>query len=112
MTDNDWNQEFARCLGVYLAGGAIERRGSRGKLIQDSNFLLLFNAHHETIPFRISGTLAAKAWRTVLDSASDDPFAENPLAGDSYPLQGRSLALLEEASAAADREPDSRRGPR
>jgi glycogen operon protein len=112
MTDNDWNQEFARCLGVYLAGGAIERRGSRGKLIQDSNFLLLFNAHHETIPFRISGTLAAKAWLTVLDSASDDPFAENPLAGDSYPLQGRSLALLEEASAAADREPDSRRGPR
>ena len=96
MTENDWNQEFARCLGVYLAGGAIERRGRRGKPIRDSNFLLLFNAHHETIPFTIAETLSAKAWITVLDTAAGEPFAEKPLARQCYPLQGRSLVLLEE----------------
>jgi isoamylase len=101
MTENDWNQEFARCLGVYLAGGAIERRGRRGKPIKDSNFLLLFNAHHETIPFRIAESLSGKAWSTVVDTAADDPFGHRPLAADSYPLQGRSLVLLEETQQGA-----------
>jgi len=97
MTENDWNQEFARCLGVYLAGAAIERRGRRGKPISDSNFLLLLNAHHETIPFRIGQNLSAKVWLTVLDTASaEDPFAQKPLTSETYPLQGRSLVLLEE----------------
>ncbi len=97
MTENDWNQEFARCLGVYLAGAAIERRGPRGKPISDSNFLLLLNAHHETIPFRIGQNLSAKAWLNVLDTASaEDPFAQKPLTSETYPLQGRSLVLLEE----------------
>jgi glycogen operon protein len=97
MTENDWNQEFARCLGVYLAGAAIERRGRRGKPIDDSNFLLLLNAHHETIPFRIAQNLSAKVWLTVLDTASaEDPFAQKPLTSETYPLQERSLVLLEE----------------
>jgi glycogen operon protein len=40
MNEGDWNQDFARCLGVYLAGGAIERFGRRGSPIKDSDFLL------------------------------------------------------------------------
>jgi isoamylase len=93
---DDWNQGFARCLGVYLAGAAIERRGTRGKPIRDSNFLLLFNAHHETIAFRIAASLSGKTWGRVLDTALGDPFERARVAADSYPLQGRSLALLEE----------------
>jgi len=98
MNESDWQQEFARCVGVYLAGGAIERRGRRGELIKDSNFLLLFNAHHETLTFRIAEVLSAKAWMTVLDTALDgDPFAPRRVAaGEDYALQGRSLVLLEE----------------
>jgi hypothetical protein len=35
----------------------------------------------------------------VLDTALDDPFQSRPLpVGESYPLQGRSLALLEETA--------------
>jgi glycogen operon protein len=96
MTQSDWEQGFARCLGVYLAGGAIERRGHRGQPIKDSNFLLLLNAHHELIPFRIAPELSAKTWFTVLDTAYDaDPFAFKR-APPEYPLQPRSLALLQE----------------
>jgi glycogen operon protein len=102
MNEGDWSQEFARCLGVYLAGGAIERRGGRGEVIKDSNFLLLFNAHHETITFRIAEVLSAKEWRTRLDTAlADNPFVEKRhAAGADYALQGRSLVLLEETAAA------------
>ena len=100
MNDSDWHKDYTRCLGVYLAGGAIERRGRRGQPIRDSNFLLLFNAHHETIPFRLPEMLAGKSWRVVLDTAMEgDAFAPPPLPSERvYPLQGRSLALLEESA--------------
>jgi isoamylase len=99
MNESDWRQEFARCLGVYLAGGAIERRGRRGESIKDSNFLVLFNAHHETITFHMPEVLSAKAWEIVLDTALDEPFAGHRLAaGESYALQGRSLVVLQETA--------------
>jgi glycogen operon protein len=97
MTQRDWQQDFARCLGVYLAGGAIERRGRRGEPIRDSDFMLLMNAHHEAIPFRIADILSSKPWTAVLDTALAEPFALRAIRGEEgYPLQGRSLVLLQE----------------
>ena len=100
MTETEWNQHFARCLGVYLAGAAIERRDRQGRPVKDNNFLLLFNAHHEMIPFKLPEFLTDKSWWTVLDTAVvDKPFAQNRIeAGSEYPLQGRSLALLRETA--------------
>jgi glycogen operon protein len=100
MTASDWHQDFARCFGVYLAGAAIERRGRRGEPIRDGNFLLLLNAHHEAIAFRVAEILVGKPWTAVLDTALDEPFQARPLpAKGEYPLQARSLALLEEVDA-------------
>jgi len=96
MNEGDWGQEFARCLGVYLAGGAIERFGRRGRPIKDSDFLLLINAHHETIEFAIPEKLSAKSWSGVLDTAAPNPFEAQALDSGRYPLRGRSLVLLEE----------------
>jgi isoamylase len=99
MTETEWNQHFARCLGVYLAG-AIERRDPRGRPVKDNNFLLLFNAHHEMIPFKLPQILSEKAWWTMLDTATvAGPFTQNRVEpGTEYPLQGRSLALLRETA--------------
>src|SRR5579871_567752 len=100
MTEMQWNQHFARCLGVYLAGAAIERRDWRGRPVTDNNFMLLFNAHHETIPFALPQFLSEKAWWTVLDTAAElSPFEQRRHgAGSLYPLQGRALVLLRETS--------------
>ena len=99
MTDAEWAVPFARCLGLYLAGAAIERRDRRGRLVTDNNFVLLCNAHHEPIPFQLPELLAEKVWWTVLDTAASEPFAQQRLeAGTHYPLQGRSLALLRETA--------------
>jgi len=100
MSVEKWNEHFARCLGVYLSGAAMERSDGRGRPVKDNNFLLLFNAHHETIPFRMPDFLLDKAWWTELDTASaHHPFEQRRLAGDAeYPLQGRSLVLLRETA--------------
>jgi isoamylase len=100
MTETEWNQHFARCLGVYLAGAAIERSDKRGRPVTDNNFMLLFNAHHEEIPFVLPQFLTDKAWWTVLDTSAEKyPFEQRRHeAGTHYPLQGRSLALLRETA--------------
>jgi isoamylase len=100
MTPREWDLHFARCLGVHLAGAAIERHDRRGRAVTDSNFLLLFNAHHELIPFQLPEYLAEKPWWTVLDTAAAPaPLAQRRLEpGAAYPLAGRSLALLRETA--------------
>jgi glycogen operon protein len=99
MTETEWRQDFARCLGIYLAGTAIRRIDRRGRSVKDRNFLLLCNAHHEPIPFKLP-PLAASTWSTVLDTALDlDPFRSQRYAGSvTYPLQGRSAVLLVESA--------------
>ncbi|GIX28169.1 MAG: glycogen operon protein GlgX homolog [Burkholderiales bacterium] len=98
MTDEEWNQHHARCLGVYLAGEGLTETDERGRPITDSNFLVLFNAHHEEIPFSLPQLAGGPRWLVVLDTAYEEGLAWDGvyMAGASYPLQGRSLALLQQ----------------
>ncbi|WP_305072872.1 glycogen debranching protein GlgX [Propionivibrio sp.] len=96
MTDEEWTQHFARCLGVLLSGQEINERGPRGEIIRDDNCLLLINAHHEAIPFRLPETTPGTIWHTELDTHHKGGLQSNGKfnGGDSYRLAGRTLALL------------------
>lgn len=110
MSDEEWNQHFARCLGVYLSGAALEEVDERGKPIRDDDFLLLINAHHELIPFQIPQCGRSDSWSCLMDTAFEGGLASDGRydCGAEYPLQGRSLALLirvrERAAGEADQE--------
>jgi glycogen operon protein len=97
MTELDWQQGYVRCLGVRLAGDRIEERDHLGNPIRDDTFLILMNAHHETIPFHLPVTPDGKPWQLVLDTTQPMIPARAPLAaeGNRYDLEGRSLALLQ-----------------
>ena len=96
MTDEEWTQHFARCLGVLLSGQEINERGPRGEIIRDDNCLLLINAHHESIPFRLPEAPAGMLWHTELDTHHKGGLQGNGKlkGGDTYRLAGRTLALL------------------
>ncbi|TXF11985.1 glycogen debranching protein GlgX [Pelomicrobium methylotrophicum] len=98
MTEEEWNQHHARCLGVYLAGEGLTETDERGRPITDANFLVLFNAHHEEIPFTLPRLAGGSRWLSVLDTAYEEGLAWDGvyMAGTPYPLQGRSLALLQQ----------------
>jgi glycogen operon protein len=100
MTPAEWDQRFARALGVYLAGSALERVDRRGRPIKDDDFLLLFNAHYEAVPFVMPKFRDGHRWLRVLDTAAAPAIEVGArlAPGASYPLQGRSLALLTELS--------------
>jgi glycogen operon protein len=125
MTDNEWHTSYNRCLGVYLAGTAIERVDKRGRPVRDNNFLTLVNAHHEKIDFLLPEFHAGGGWQAVLDTSNaKHPFEQKAYeAGAMYPLQGRSMALListaahpalhyrgGEKGASATQPPAARRG--
>jgi glycogen operon protein len=94
MTVEEWEHDFARCLGVYLAGNQLGEVDARGRPVADEDFLLLFNAHHDGIAFTLP-EFGAAAWRAIFDTARNEPPREAFQPHGPYPLEGRSLALLQ-----------------
>jgi isoamylase len=97
MTEEEWSSDFTRCLGLRLAGDAIEEVDEAGRPIVGNTYLLLLNAHHELIPFILPAHHARVRWSLVLDTHQWEIEPRRPSAfraGDQYPLEGRSLALL------------------
>jgi glycogen operon protein len=95
MTADEWEHDFARCLGVYLAGEALNETDARGRPVEDESFLVLFNAHHEEIAFRLPDYGAGR-WSALVDTAHEGGLAPDGILEPAaqYPLRGRSLALL------------------
>jgi glycogen operon protein len=96
MTEEEWHQHFARCLGVYLSGAGLEEADVRGRPIVDDDFMLLINAHDGEIQFHLPCIGREDTWFGLLDTALEEGLAVNghTQCGGTYPLQGRSLALL------------------
>ncbi len=100
MTDEQWNLSFARCLGVFLGGQGIEEYDERGRIITDGDCIIMFNSHHEAIPFTIPLVGQPDGWRVLVDTSVDPPEQANTFvgrhlrAGDIFDLTGRSLVLL------------------
>jgi glycogen operon protein len=95
MTPEEWEKEHARTLGVYLAGGELGEADRYGMPVKDDDFLLLFNAHHEPVEFRIPA-LEGGGWHALLDTSFEPLETPSEQFGPErpYPLAARALALL------------------
>ena len=96
MTDDDWNNGFARCLGLRLAGDAIEEVDARGNRILDDTLLILLNAHHEPVNFVLPAHRRKVRWQVVFDTKEEKIKHRQRLirGGNEYPLEARSMGLL------------------
>ncbi len=108
MTDDAWDSGFVRCLGVRLAGDLIGEMDERGQRIIGDTLLILFNAHHEMIPFTLPAQAPDEQWLLVLDTTEGKEEQFQP-GVKIYPLQGRSLAVLKllKAEVPASRNQES-----
>ncbi len=97
MNDADWNTSHARCLGMGLPGDQITEQGERGERIVGDTFVLLFNAYHELIDFRLGARRRDVRWTCVFDTAAPDASEAGRRSFEhmaAFPLQARSLAVL------------------
>jgi glycogen operon protein len=97
MEGKDWEDGgWMRTLGMFMNGMAPEIRDARGQCCDDWDFLLLLNAHHEPVAFRISHELYHAGWKLAFDTARPtlEIGKETVKRNRLVQLAGRSMVLL------------------
>ncbi len=77
MEEGSWHDGFARSVMVFLNGEAIPEFDRRGTKIVDDSFLVIFNAHGESISFTIPEESYGPEWFIEVDTASPEPAAHS-----------------------------------
>jgi glycogen operon protein len=98
MSEQDWNEWFAKSFVVFLNGDALPGRDERGRPVRDDSFLLLFNSHVDTVTFRLPETVRGDRWVPLLatesgfvaDGAPHEPNTELPRPGMSLQVFTRA----------------------
>ena len=107
ISDDEWQHHFARSLSAYLPATGLNEHDERGRPLDDDNFVILINAHHEEIGFTLPviqdpvQPVSKRAWTVLLDTISDGVFdaqSNRVESGATYRLGARSLALLTQRS--------------
>ncbi|HEX5109792.1 MAG TPA: glycogen debranching protein GlgX [Vicinamibacterales bacterium] len=98
MSDQDWQEEHARSFAVFLNGDALREVDDTGQSIGDDSFILLFNAHHEPLPFTLPPAAFGTNWRTIIDTADSDASGLTYNAADTLEVGGRTVVVLSRTS--------------
>jgi isoamylase len=98
MSENEWHDSAAHCLGMFLSGHGLHETDERGRKLSDESFLVLLNAYHEDVGFTLPAFHAATRWSTWMDTSREDGLRPTDTfdSGGTYPLQARSMAVLME----------------
>jgi glycogen operon protein len=97
MTDADWQEGRARTIGVFLNGKAIPTPDHRGEPVVDDSFYILFNAHYETMNFRLPTDQWGSRWEKILDTNEPVPDLRQHQewrAGDEVSIQAYAMMVL------------------
>jgi isoamylase len=98
MSDEDWDSGFAKSLSVFLNGEGIREPDVRGERVIDDSFFLLFNGHHEPIPFTLPDIGAGERWDVAIDTAApmlDQAEARAVKTGEPIEVDARSILVLQ-----------------
>jgi glycogen operon protein len=101
MTEEEWNSSFAKTLGMLLPGDGSDELDKWGRPIRDDTFLVLMNAHDDTVPFTLPQLASGTRWNAIIDTARDGGLKSQGryAAGDEYPLADRSVVVLQQPIA-------------
>ena len=96
MTRRNWEEDGARCLGVFLNGWEIPGTDDAGERITDDSFLILFNAGGDAAEFRLPTRRFGAMWTVELTTAEPERLAEGERVAPrgSVPVPGWSVVIL------------------
>jgi glycogen operon protein len=95
MTQRDWTSPETQTLGVFLNGREIREQTPQGEPIFGDSFLLLFNAHFESVVFTLPTRRFGSRWHCEL--ATGEAPAEQLGARALVAVEEHSLVLLRRA---------------
>jgi glycogen operon protein len=96
MSQEDWQTGFAKSMTVFLNGAAMSQVGPQGQPLTDASFLVLFNAHDDSLPFTLPGLEWGMSWAEVLNTHVPEPEPSGQVFAPAQILQlaARSIVLL------------------
>jgi isoamylase len=93
IDDEQWRDPNARCFGMLMDGRAQATGIKRPSL--DATVLLVLNAHHDVVNFKLPEVVGGQMWRCLLDTNVPDLTAAPRIStGNDYQITGRSLVLF------------------
>lgn len=98
MDMSDWQNTHAFSVMIFLNGSDIPETDWYGNRIADNDFILIFNAHYESIQFTLPDERYGKTWQLVVDTFDPKGPELTYEAGFSITAQPRSLLILMSAS--------------
>lgn len=98
MGDAAWDSGYVKCLGLRLSGESLNDVDPRGEPILGDTLLLLFNAHYESIEFRMPTPAPGTAWSCILDTTEAVGVPKHGCDGPVWTLTARSTAVFKAAS--------------
>jgi isoamylase len=99
MTDQDWDTDYVKSLGVFLNGNGIRQRDRRGQELTDVNFILYFNASEDGVEFTLPGSEYAGNWEVLIDTTTAVPEPRSVAAASTLTVGGRSVIVLRAVAA-------------
>jgi isoamylase len=98
MSEENWTQDFAKSLGVFLNGRGIRSVGPKGEPIMDDSFYLIFNASELPLTYILPHDKYGHRWIKVLDTATGllDEQGEELEPGSPVKVEGRSVVVLKD----------------
>jgi glycogen operon protein len=97
MAQDNWGDEKAKSVAVFLNGQGLHAVDSEGRKVIDDNFYVIFNAHDQPVDYKLPSEKYAKAWKMILDTARyDQEDKKEPYkAGETIKIDSRSVILLQ-----------------
>ncbi len=102
MRGEDWGDPNMRCFGMLMDGRA-QATGIR-RPAQDTTLLMVLNAHHDVVGFKLPPCTGGQRWALVFDTNIPDDDTERRFRiGEIYTVTARSLLLFQLQGAALRR---------
>ena len=100
MTPADWDAGYCRCMVVFLNGAGIADLDPAGERVQDTSFLICYNANHVDIDVVIPDERYGQKWGVVVDTATGDVHVDSApervvRANDKIRMVTRSMQVLQ-----------------
>lgn len=94
MDEESWANGYARSMMVFLNGQTIPEPDTRGQQTLDDHFLVIFNGHHDALPFVLPGKEYGERWVTELDTTAQEVEAKEYKPDAKVKAHGRSVVVL------------------
>jgi isoamylase len=99
MQEENWQNDFAKSLGIYFNGHGIYWPGPKGEHIVDDSFYVIFNAHVEPLAYKLPEEKYGDKWIKVLDTDQNsindvEEGAEFFNAGNTLMIEPHAVVVL------------------